>query len=34
MLWTDPVGLQLLYTACGMILVGVVWLRKVIRIHI
>jgi tight adherence protein B len=34
MLWTDPVGLKLLYTACVMIVVGVIWLRKVIRIQI
>jgi tight adherence protein B len=34
MLWTDPVGMKVLWVACGMIVVGVVWLRRVIRIHI
>jgi len=34
LLWTDPVGVQLLWYAAGMILVGVVWLRKVIHIRV
>jgi tight adherence protein B len=34
MLWTDPTGVRLLWYAAGMILFGVVWLRKVIRIRI
>jgi tight adherence protein B len=34
MLWTDPSGKRLLWYAAGMILFGVVWLRKVIRIRI
>jgi tight adherence protein B len=34
MLWTDPSGIRLLWYAAGMILFGVVWLRKVIRIRI
>jgi tight adherence protein B len=34
MLWTDPSGVRLLWYAAGMILFGVVWLRKVIRIRI
>jgi tight adherence protein B len=34
LLWTDPFGIKLLYCALGMIIVGVVWLRKVIRIRI
>jgi tight adherence protein B len=33
-LWTEPAGIRLLWTALLMIAVGVVWLRKVIRIHI
>ena len=33
-LWTDPTGVKLLWTALLMILLGVAWLRKVIRIHI
>ena len=34
MLWTDPTGVRLLWYAAGMILFGVVWLRKIIRIRI
>jgi tight adherence protein B len=34
LMWTDPVGLKLMYIAAGMIVVGVFWLRKIIRIHI
>jgi tight adherence protein B len=34
MLWTDPAGLRLLQYALAMMIVGVVWLRKVIRIRI
>ncbi|WP_036171834.1 type II secretion system F family protein [Massilia sp. 9096] len=33
-LWTDPTGIRLLWYACGMIVVGVFWLRRVIRIRI
>jgi tight adherence protein B len=32
--WTDPVGVRILWYALGMILVGVIWLRKIIRIRI
>lgn len=34
MLWTDPAGVRLLWYAAGMILFGVIWLRKIIRIRI
>jgi tight adherence protein B len=34
LLWTDPVGLKLLWAACGMVAVGMVWMRRVIRIRI
>ncbi|HEX9172571.1 MAG TPA: type II secretion system F family protein [Telluria sp.] len=34
MLWTDPVGIQVLWYGLGMIVFGVIWLRKVIRIRI
>jgi tight adherence protein B len=34
MLWTDPTGMRLLWCALVMIVVGVFWLRKVIRIRI
>jgi tight adherence protein B len=33
-LWTDPAGIKLLYYAGVMIVVGVIWLRKTIRIHV
>jgi tight adherence protein B len=33
-LWTDPSGIKLLWYALGMIIFGVLWLRKVIRIRI
>lgn len=33
-LWTDPSGVRLLWYAAGMILFGVVWLRRVIRIRV
>ena len=34
LLWTDPTGVRLLWYAVGMILFGVLWLRKLIRIRI
>ena len=34
LLWTDPTGIRLLWYAAGMILLGVLWLRKLIRIRI
>jgi tight adherence protein B len=33
-LWTDPQGVKLLQIALVMIIIGVIWLRKVIRIRI
>ncbi|MFK3739466.1 type II secretion system F family protein [Massilia sp. TN1-12] len=33
-LWTDPAGIRLLWTAFWMIVVGVLWLRRAIRIRI
>jgi tight adherence protein B len=34
LLWTDPAGIQLLWIALGMIVIGVLWLRKMIHIHV
>lgn len=34
LLWTDPAGVKLLWLGAVMILFGIVWMRKVIRIHI
>jgi tight adherence protein B len=33
-LWTDPLGIKLLYCAAVMIVIGVIWMRKTIRIHV
>lgn len=33
-LWTDPIGIKLIWTALGMLSIGVIWQRKVIRIRI
>ncbi len=33
-LWTDPSGVRLLWYALGMVAVGVLWMRKVIRIRV
>jgi tight adherence protein B len=34
LLWTDPTGIKLLWYGAGMILIGVLWLRRVIHIRI
>jgi tight adherence protein B len=34
LLWTDPVGVKMLWIALVMIIIGVIWLKKVIRIRI
>jgi tight adherence protein B len=33
-LWTDPVGLKLIWVALGMMLLSLFWMRKIIRIHV
>jgi tight adherence protein B len=33
-LWTDPVGVRLMWYAFGVAVFGVLWMRKLIRIHI
>lgn len=33
-LWTDPTGIRLLWYGAGMLLLGVLWLRKLIHIRI
>jgi len=33
-LWTDPAGIKLVWIALIMITIGVLWLRKMIRIHV
>jgi tight adherence protein B len=32
--WTDPAGVQLAGVAITMMLFGILWMRKVVRIHI
>ena len=33
-LWTDPVGLKMVYGALGMMVLGVLWMRKIIKIRV
>jgi tight adherence protein B len=33
-LWTDPAGVKLLWITLGMMIIGVFWLRRIIRIHV
>ena len=33
-LWTDPVGVQMMWYGSGMMVAGVLWLRKLIHIRI
>jgi tight adherence protein B len=33
-LWTDPTGVRLLWYGAGMLMLGVLWLRKLIQIRI
>ncbi|MES2015351.1 MAG: type II secretion system F family protein [Pseudomonadota bacterium] len=33
-LWTDPAGIRMLWYGAGMILVGVLWIRRVIHIRV
>jgi tight adherence protein B len=34
LLWTDPVGIKLLWLALWMLVAGLAWLRQAIRIRI
>lgn len=33
-LWEDPVGLKLIYAALTMMLLGILWMRKIIKIRV
>lgn len=33
-LWTDPLGMKLVYVALGMMVIGIWWMRKIIRIRV
>ncbi|UUZ56774.1 type II secretion system F family protein [Massilia sp. H-1] len=34
LLWTDPTGIKMLWYGAGMILIGVLWIRRVIHIRV
>ncbi len=34
LLWTDPVGLNLIYLCCGLYVIGALWMVKLIRIRV
>lgn len=34
LLWTDPTGIQMLWSSAGMLLIGVLWIRRVVHIRI
>jgi len=33
-LWNDPLGIQMTWSALGLMVVGVIWMRKIIQIHV
>jgi tight adherence protein B len=33
-LWTDQMGLKLIYAALGMMTMGALWMRKIIKIRV
>jgi tight adherence protein B len=33
-LWTDPMGLKMIYGALVMMTLGALWMRKIIRIRV
>jgi tight adherence protein B len=33
-LWTDPLGIKMVWAALIMMLLGILWMRKMIRIHV
>jgi len=33
-LWTDPMGTKMIGAALGMMAIGILWMRKIIRIHV
>lgn len=34
LLWTDPAGMRMVYSALGLMASGMLWMRKIIRIHV
>lgn len=34
LLWTDPIGIKMMWGAAAMILIGIMWIRRVIHIHV
>lgn len=33
-LWTDPTGIRMLWISAGLMLMGALWIRRIVRIHI
>lgn len=33
-LWTDPMGLNMIYAALGMMLIAAFWMRRIIKIRV
>jgi tight adherence protein B len=33
-LWTDPMGTKMIGAAFVMMAIGIVWMRKIIKIHV
>ena len=33
-LWTDPIGVRMIFVAAILMLIGIFWSRKIVRIHI
>ncbi len=33
-LWTDPAGIKLLWYGLGMIIAGVLWIRRIVKIRV
>jgi tight adherence protein B len=33
-LWEDPAGLKLIYTAAILMLLGIIWMRNIIKIRV
>jgi tight adherence protein B len=34
LLWTEPMGVKMIYMGIGATILGMLWMRKIIRIHV
>ena len=34
LLWSDPRGMNMIWCGLGLMLIGIIWMRKIIRIRI